>query len=206
MCFRLDQDAFISLYATIGVILAVVILIIVTKRSKVLGDIRQTLKKTDSLKIFPIVILLGVAGIALWITIRHIGLFVIRRYIEQVNYNYRPEDIFDMVAFLLTANLCFTLIRALAIEETKDQSQVQSEDDASKRTIRGLIDVAIQAILIGFITFIPRSRTAYESTRTTINYVLIVIIMAVSIIVLVLARQRLTSSKTKAQTEVPYLI
>ena len=119
---------------------------------------------------------------------RVIGLYVIRRYIliengeKAKNWTYAERDIFQMVSYVLTANLCFTLMRALALTAGNGQTS---------GVIRGLIDVAIQAVIIGFLTLLPRYKDSdfLKNVGNSRGYVSIVISMVVSIVALVLVRQ-----------------
>ena len=57
--------------------------------------------------------------------------------------------------------------------------------------ITGLIDVAIQAVIIGFLTLLPRYKDSdfLKNVGNSRGYVSIVISMVVSIVALVLVRQ-----------------
>ena len=177
-----DLGGIISLVATF------LIAIIIVWKFKIHKDLFATLerlKKTYPFRIFPVLFLLLIAFISLWLTVRVIGIYVIKRYVLEVNYMYQQEDIFLMLAHLLTANLCFTLLRALA-----PKGKTQEEYVATK----GLIDVAIQAVIIGFITFIPRYTVFLKDISGSTRYILGVLSMMISIAVLVFARQRVRQS------------
>ncbi len=77
--------------------------------------------------------------IALWLAIRKSGLTVYNGLFTE-GYGYHTRDVFDIIAYILTANLCFTLMTTFSkLKET-----------------RHLVYVGIRAAIIGFLTFLPR--------------------------------------------------
>lgn len=180
-----DLGGVLSLIATI--IIATIIML----KFEIHKEIAETLKETPSMQVVVIPVLLLIGLISLWLTIRAIGIYTIKRYILTVNYSYQQENIFDMLALVLTTNMCFTLVKAFMLEgKNKSKNKSKNENTA----IKGLIDVAIQAAIVGFITFIPRHHHTFLALiGGSISYALIVVSIMVSIVVLVFARQRLTS-------------
>lgn len=174
--FVFDLGGLLSLGVTI------VMIYISALKFKVHEDFFDKLKKIHGLRILPTTILLLIGGIALWLAVRTIGFFVIKQYIFKVNYSIKPSDIFTMIAYVLTANLCFTLLEALTLES-----------DSKNEMIKGLIEVSLQATIIGFLTILPRysDLTLLAAIGDSSNYVLIVITMLVSIVGLIFVRQRL---------------
>lgn len=178
-----------DLGGVLSFVATVLIAILIVWKFKIHKDFSKTLKelkKNYPLRIFPVLLLLLMAFISLWLTVRVIGVYVIKRYILTVNYVYKQEDVFSMVTYLLTANLCFTLLRALAPKgKTKD----------GHKTLEGLIDVAIQAVIIGFITFIPRYSLLLKEEGGAMSFMLVVLSMIVSIAVLILGRRYVGAKK-----------
>ena len=178
---------------------SIIVVVIIMWKYKTYSYITERLNslKKDPLKIMIVVILISIGLTAVWITIRAIGFFAIS-YILTMNYNYQSGDIFTMLALILTANLCFTLFKALTLtvngknqsESARDRNQNDSE------TLKGLIDVSIQAVIIGFMTFAPKhSDSTFLKEVSANGYVLIVLSMIVSIVVLVFVRHRLGNKK-----------
>lgn len=174
-----DLGGILSLVATF------VIFALILWKFKIYNKISTTideLKNTYPLRVFPVLILLLIAFVSLWLTLRVIGVFVIKRYILEVNYMYKQEDIFLMLTYLLTANLCLTLLRALT---PKDKGKTQDESEATK----GLISVAIQAVIIGLITFVSRHNLFTKDFSDSASFMLIILSMLASIVVLIFARK-----------------
>lgn len=148
----------------------------------------------DPLQIAIVLVLILVGSTSLWLTVRVIGLYVIRRYIlmesgeKAKKWIYMERDIFQMVSYVLTANLCFTLMRALALTAGSKQS---AGGEQTSGVIAGLINVAIQAVIIGFLTLLPRYKDFQFLNKVggPRGYVSIVISMIVSIVALVLVRE-----------------
>lgn len=174
-----DLGGLISFVATL---IITIIIVLKYEIHKDFFETIETLKKSNSFRILPIFLLLLVTFISLWLTVRAIGAYV-RRYIFTVNYTYLQRDIFTMMAYLLTTNLCLTLLRALTIKGNTQNGYV---------AMKGLIDVAIQAVVIGFITFIPRySGSFLADIGGSSGYLLIALSMMLSIGVLLIARQHI---------------
>jgi len=141
-----------------------------------------------------IIVLVGLSGI--WLSIR-ITLLYFMRYILEEGFIYTPTDIFEIIGFIATANLSLTLFRALTLGQKKGDRKETRED--SKNIIRGLIEVAIQAVIIGLLTFIPGYNQSEFLNRVNgyVGYVAILIAMVVAMLVLVLSRHYLISEKEK---------
>lgn len=192
---NLDLGGIISLIATVAIILYF----------RLYGHIKKSISDLKESRPFLSVIVFALAGIGLtglWLTIRLIALFFVR-YISVVKVNdtfvgyyYQPTDIFLMLSYILTANLCFTLLETFAIlgEHKKKNGDKSLE-------IRELVNVAIQAVIIAFITFIPSYRdSSFSVYELTIRYVVIGLTMIISLTVLLFARNRLLHTGAKHKT------
>lgn len=181
--YLLDEGGIYTLIVTI------ILTLIIMWRYNLFNYIKENiddLKSVDPLRILPILALLGLGLVSFWLTIRVIALYTIQRYLLDVSFNYHTRDIFEMLAYILTTNLCFSLFKALIIKsDNKDKTM----------EIKGFFDVAIQGIIIGLVIFIPRHGDPIfiERFGAPIHYVLIFLSMITSIAVLVFARQRLDS-------------
>jgi hypothetical protein len=109
-----------------------------------------------------------------------------------------------MLSFILTANLCFTLVRAFAkIGEKKETEKGQLpekelEEIAEKRPLpeKELTDIGIQAVIITLLTFLPFYRTNDPSQflNVAFRYASISITLIVVLAALIIVRSRLIKS------------
>ena len=179
-----DREGFFSL------VVVIVVLEILNYEFKAFNELKKKLGlllKTNPLRALTACTLLVIGLIGVWLAVRTIGLFAIKRYLLQENYNYFTQDILLMVAFILTANLCFTLIDAFTfgIEIKSGKERRKNKEEVP---IKQLVEVAIQAVIIAFITFIPK----YEQPGGKLvgeDYVVVILGMMVSVIVLLFARK-----------------
>ncbi|MDH5267240.1 MAG: hypothetical protein OEW62_06130 [Candidatus Bathyarchaeota archaeon] len=182
-----DMGGVLSLIATI------IITIIILKQAKINRHISKNIKrlrKEDPLRIVVVYAILAAGFLSLWITVRETGLYVVKRYLLEVNYPYSDRNIFEIIGLILTTNLCFTLWNALTFKDAKRDKQTSGQN--KDIPIKGLLNVALQAVIIAFITFVPRHRTGYiGEVGGSIGYSLIVMTMIVSIVVLILIRRHL---------------
>lgn len=81
-------------------------------------------------------------------SVRVIGLFV-KHYLFEENYSYTPFEIFHVVSYVLTVNLCFTLFKAV-----KTIAKDETVGGANARGKKEMVSATILAVLIGVITFL----------------------------------------------------
>jgi len=204
---RIDLGGALSFAVTVVIIAAAVVLKY-GDFGNAYGKLEKNIEKSRlSLTVSTIAITL-VGLVALWLAVRVTLLFAERYILSPALLSgfspkidssieeledltvYLPENVFLMVSYALIANLCFTLARTfLTIGRPIDIP-------------RELISVAIQAVLIGFITLVPRvsdvlffprdpSIQAIERLIKMTGFVFIMIAMIVSVLVLLYSRERL---------------
>ena len=143
--------------------------------------------ESDFKSLWGVVILaVGIVGlIAIWLAIRTGGLSAYR-YVIESNYVFTIDDIFGIVSYILIANLCFTLVSTLS--KTRGSS-------SDLESLRGLITVPIQAIIISLIIVIPRYDDSYfinNVVKGITGYVAIIAVLSASLVVLCMAWLRLS--------------
>jgi hypothetical protein len=115
------------------------------------------IKELDKLQSFVVVTLAVIGFFGLWFTIRSFGLIlknsitlqfdeVLEKYVD---FNYAPSEIFKMLGYILTARLCFNLMK------TFSDKQLAVKPKFEEVTPK-LLETLIFAIIIGLIVFIPR--------------------------------------------------
>lgn len=177
---KLDKGGLLSLAFTVA--LLIVLPLIMGKRPK---DAIKLLKKSGVPSSFIMCILIGVASIGLWLSVRNIGLLV-RHYLFEEKYLYSHYEILDLVAYALATQLCFTLFKTV-----KATAEAPLQELPTSRFLRGIVDTAIQAVLIAIIVMLPR----YGDERLLgiigdyLGYVSILLCMALTLVLLVLARK-----------------
>jgi hypothetical protein len=107
-----------------------------------------------------IIIFFVLAGfISLWYALRTFGLFVKNSLIIQPAtfdpFVYTTSQIFVILGFILTTNLCFTLARTFKKIGAKPKEKKDIEP-LKKDSVPYLSEAIIQAVIIGLITFVPR--------------------------------------------------
>lgn len=127
----------------------------------------------------PSIVLIGVGIIALWLSVRVCGLLSMK-YLTVQNYPYNQYEIFNMIAYALAARLCFTL-----------QASIRGED--GKKRMAQIVNAAMQAVLIGIITFLPK----YDDSRLAsqlggaFGFVSVLLVMAITLVLLMYVTKRL---------------
>jgi hypothetical protein len=198
--------SFLDLGGVVSFIATIIFILIIEWRFKIHKAIVDRLKGTKPLATLTILVLGLVWFFSLWLTIRVIGLYAVRFILEDA-YVYQTGDIFTMLAFVLTANLCFTLLSAFTMAGSKDFSNSEKKvikknrtnpSNQKDRTMVELIEVAIQAVIIGFITFLPRynDNSLLEKIGGINSYFLVLIIMIIAIVVFVFARGHLVENSS----------
>jgi len=138
-----------------------------------------------------ILILVAIGLIGIWLTVRATTLYL-RQNLLVEGFSYLSSDIFQILSFLVTANLSFTLVRALWINDKGTKSTEEESDNA----IEGLADVIIQAIMVSLITLVPSYGNSEFLQRIggPSNFVFILMAMTFAVLILVFVRQRLIRS------------
>jgi len=129
---------------------------------------------------------IGIVGI--WMTVRTITLYVFQNLLEE-GFVYNTNDIFMILGFIVAANLPFTLMKALSMGEENRKTEPE--------ILKGLIEVLIQAIIVGVITFIPAysQHSTLQGVGGAIGYVSILLSMIFVLLALIHARGRLIVQK-----------
>lgn len=154
-------------------------IIVLIWKYKIHESLLTKFREVPSYKKFTLFPLLLIGLLSLWMTIRSIGLYF--KVFLASNFYY-TDDILILLSWLLTTNLCFTLFNALTIKP--------DELDAN---IKGMINVSIQAIVIGVITFLPRnSIVQLARIGGAINYMMILIGLIISLTMLIFIKDKLT--------------
>jgi hypothetical protein len=153
-----------------------------------LKEIHSELENAKALSRVVILALGGIGLVALWLTVRIVAINMIWRYLLTENYDFSISEIFLMISFILTTKLCFTLLEAI---------REMSEKPKDKPMVQQLIEVATQAVIIGFITFVPRyaDPEILGKIGGMEGYGLVLTLMIVSILALVLARGRIIKQR-----------
>jgi hypothetical protein len=139
-----------------------------------------------------VTLILAIAAlIAMWLVIRTIGL-TIQKYIVEatpIGNGYFASDIFYVLSFILTANLCFTLYRTLA----------SSKDGDGEKGILNWIVVPIQALIIGLVVILPRynDKVLTDVIGGINGYVTVVAVFIGSLTLLCFVWDRLRDRKQK---------
>jgi len=128
-----------------------------------------------------VTVLTGAMVVALWLTLRVIGLFLCRYLFEQ-SYIYTHYQIFEILSYILATNLCFTLFKSVR-EPSKEEPT----------RIKYIINAAMQAILIGIITLLPNygNVNLLNIVGGTYGFVSILVSMAILLVALVFVRERI---------------
>lgn len=136
-------------------------------------------KNSDSLEfsfkknIFKTLMYLAIV-IGFWLALRVIALLLFN-YLFTANYVYNQYEIFAIIAYALTINLAFTLLKNIS----------------EKNSLENIFYAAIQSVLIGIIVLLPR----YGSSETIsiigggFNFALLLITMSILLAVLVIVRK-----------------
>ncbi len=134
---------------------------------------------TKSSTVSFLVILTGVIGI--WLAVRTF-LLVVTNALLQEGFLYTSAEIFTLIGIIVAANLPFTLYTAL----TKTA-------ESGERALIGLIDVVLQAIIIGFVTLVPSYAqiTLLSKIGGYQGFVAILVALVLTLLILVIARSRL---------------
>jgi len=181
----MDYEGLGSLLFTIFAL--ILFLLFKGKRPK---DIKPFFEKLDAPYALSWSILIVAGTIALWLSIRVIGLYALRYYLLTDKYNYTQFEIFRIVAYALATNLCFTLAENLK-EKGKNENQHMTEAQKTKR----IIESTIQTVLIGIIIFLPTYGDRREGSLFLSigfeGFVSILISMAITALLLALVRQRI---------------
>jgi len=169
--FTLDGESLLAIIITI-------IWLYYLERSYDLFDrFAEIYNKSDPVKKVTIGPLLFIGFISLWMTIRFAGRHF---YLFSTGDVYLTESILNMLAWLLTTNLCLTLFTAFTLPTNSNGE----DGNGNSANISGLLSVARQAIIIGIITFLPRSSSLKlhdpDNTFNTISYVLILLSFIIS--------------------------
>ena len=126
--------------------------------------------------LFPLLI---IGFLSLWMTFRFTGLHLLKFLTTNT---YLPDQILNLLAWLLTTNLCFTLFNAFTLPD----------EGNNKNKLEGLVNVSIQAIIIGIITFLPRNSTLQlDLIGGATNYLMILIGLIISLSLLIILRERI---------------
>lgn len=170
---------------------------------RIYEEAREIYKKKYEDNLWRIVILAllltGLVGI--WQTIRAICYYFVL-YVKNVSFYY-PSDIFGMLAFVLTANVCFTLYRVfdkmaraekdveLGLDKMEEKVST-SESHKEKDVELGLIGVLLQAIIIGLITLLPRlyDETFLKNLGGPVGYVSVFLVLVFAVVLLIVLRTR----------------
>ena len=172
---------------------------------KVDEEARNKLNKTyeDNLWRVGILILASIGLIGIWLAIRSMGLLFVKYLVEETS-EYLQGDIFTLISFILTANLCFTLLRTFATigeKEKNEGGRAQKPKDKKtnneKEVTPKLIDVAMQVLIIGLITFIPRyyDQGLLSIIGSSYAYVTILLAMIIALAIVAYVRWRLSPQK-----------
>jgi hypothetical protein len=127
-----------------------------------------------------IILALGITAIiAIWLTVRLFGIMILR-YVIEPNYSFLVGDLFNLIGFILVANICFTLHTTFA--KIKQESQGENAD---VRIVRGLMSIPIQAVIIGLITILPRyGETGFTKLLGGIPWYVAVVAVLVAVLAL----------------------
>lgn len=163
--------------------------------SKLDLSIMKNLMKSNIDRCAIILILASTGLIGIWLTTRTIVLHCYN-YIFLEGFPYKPSNVFAILAYLVTANLSFTLLKALRVQRPTDGQSGNNDDGA---TLKGLIEVVIQADMIGIITLIPSygQEELLVTIGGSIGFVLIFATMVIALFVLIYAREHLIRKQSK---------
>jgi hypothetical protein len=173
---ELDYGGLITLIVTISI---VGIWSFIKRPKEKLTDYFVKAVKAEPLSAFANWAFTGIGIVGIWLTVRVIGLYVVR-YLTN-NYNYNQYEIFTIVAYALATNLCFTLAKTLGKTSEGDQ-----------KTPR-VIEAGIQAVLVGIIVFLPlygdaNANSVFQRVGGLSGYVIILLTMAVVALLLIFGR------------------
>jgi len=174
-CDEIDKGGLLSLAFTIA--LTTILPLIMGKRPE---DAKTFFNGLDVRSGIIVLILIGAAFVALWLSVRTVALYALRRYLLTEEYGYTPYQIFEVLSPILASHLCFTI--AKTVKETAKGS------DSLPRTV----NVAIQAFFIGIITILPKygSETFPITTEGVFGYVSILLTMGVIFTLLIFLKAR----------------
>lgn len=172
---EIDKGGLLSLAFTIA--LATILPLIMGKRPK---DAKMFFNGLDAPSGIIVLILMGTAFVALWLSVRIVALYALRRYLLTERYGYNPYQILETLSSILACHLCFTI--AKTVKETAKGS------DILPRTV----NVAIQAFFIGIITILPKygGTTFPITTEGVFSYVCILLTMGVIFVLLIFLKAR----------------
>lgn len=156
----------------------------------------KKIKDIDNFTGFIILFFVIVGFFGLWFALRYFGLILKNSLIPlDSSFNYSPSEIFIMLGYVLTANLCFNLVKTFSDPDLVKKS-------GFKKTAPKLLETLIQAIMIGLITFIPRyadpllldslsaSNTGSNRIFGSIIYVLVLITLIIVLLLMIWFRKR----------------
>jgi hypothetical protein len=187
---KLDVGSISALFATFAVVFLFGIDKEIRSKCKITivrkGNNRNIFE--NSLGIVALILAI-VAVIAIWLVIRTIGL-TIQKYTTEATpsgYGYLTSDIFYVLSFILTANLCFTLFRTLG----------NINDGDGEKGILDWITVPIQALIIGLVVILPRYNDPVltDAIGGINGYVAVVAVFIGSLTLLCLVWDRLRGRK-----------
>jgi len=195
----MDQDGVITLVLTIaiGIVLAIIYVrkehrweerkengTICYRKEKGFKGIWNVIEKDPNFpeKIIVVIPLIVVSFVALWLTIRVVGLYTLRRYLDPKDYVYATSNILEIVGYILSINLCLTLIRSRELPE--------------------ILKAAIQSVLIGIITSVPSIGAVggiivFLTSGAGFQFALFMIGMAATLIALVFVRRHIVEREGK---------
>jgi hypothetical protein len=147
------------------------------------------------------VLLTITAFVGIWLAVRTIALYIYQ-YLFSEGFLYRPSDISTIIGSVVAANLSLTLINALK-ESDGCPKTASGNDDVGLNTLKGIVDVLAQSVIIGLITFIPQytQEETFSRIGGFVGYVTIVAVFVTSLVLLVFARVEFLSREKSEDTK-----
>lgn len=154
-----------------------------------------------------ILLLLGL--VVIWLSFRSMML-LLKNLLFEEGYLYSVIEIFSIISFILSANLCFTLANVVqkSIDQDqkpeagnspkeKDKEQGKRADSKETNFVGNLIEVATQVVIIGFIALLPRyNDTNLQATTGFIGYLALTGFFLAAIFVCMTIRKRYCRQET----------
>ena len=124
-------------------------------------------------------ILVAIGLIAIWLSVR-VSLLLCYNFLFINDYAYSQYQILNLISYLLMARLCFTIIKTT-------QHDLKIED---------FLDVTVQAVLIGIITFLPTygNPSLLKLIGGVDRYALILVSMVIVLFVLIYTKKQYKNS------------
>ncbi len=179
-----DINGLITSGFTLGIVVALLVKSHRNKRESInesLSDKNRNLK--DSMKKYTMELaFIAILFIAVWLGTRTLLLFI-HRYLLEEGYVYTQYEILDLIAYALTINLVFTLLKKIP-EEIE---------------LKQIVDTAIQSVLIGIIVLLPKYGDAATLSKLGggVNYAFLIIAIGILLLCLALTSKSLNKNKSR---------